>query len=128
MIGLSWRDLNASIRAAAHLVPGNRNVTSPPGRWLLGASTHMSISILFAVAYFCLIRRAAFAYGIVLWLVNTRVIAPAAFREEDRSFALADHLCWAAILHVMQRLLDGDCKSESPVVPVWRRAGSVAGG
>jgi hypothetical protein len=103
---LSSQDLNSSIRAAAHLVPGAKRVHSPAGRWAVGATAHMSLSVLFAVTYFCLIKRAALAYGATLWLVNTRIIAPAEFRREDRSYSLADHMCWAAVLHIFYRVLN----------------------
>lgn len=103
---LSAEDVNSSVRASAHLVPGNRHVQSPAARWAVGAMAHMSLSVLFGVTYFCLIRRAALAYGATLWLVNIKGLAPAGFRREDRSYALADHLCWAGIVQVMYRLLD----------------------
>jgi hypothetical protein len=103
---LSGEDLNSSVRAVAHLVPGAKGVHSPAGRWAIGATAHMSLSVVFAVAYFCFVRRAALAYGATLWLVNIKGLAPAGFRREDRSYALADHLCWAGMVHVMYRLLE----------------------
>jgi hypothetical protein len=108
MIALSGEDLSSSVRAVAHLVPGAGGVKSPQARWVLGASAHMSLSVFFAVIYSCLIRRAALAYGAALWLINIKVLAPQGFRQEDRSYALADHMFWAVVVDVMYRLFQDD--------------------
>lgn len=104
MVGLSFGDLNSSIRASAHLVPGNHRVSSPPGRWALGATVHMTLSVFFASIYSCVVKRSPLLFGTGLWLVNIKILAPPKFRREDRSYALADHLCWAGIVHAADRL------------------------
>jgi hypothetical protein len=104
MVVLSKEDLNSSIRASAHLVPGNRRVTSPPARWALGATVHMALSIFLAVVYSCVVKRGPLVFGSGLWLLNIKILAPPKFRQEDRSCALADHLCWAGIVHAVDRL------------------------
>lgn len=104
MVGLSVEDLNSSIRASAHLIPGNHRVTSPSGRWILGATVHMSLSVLFAVIYSCAVRKRPLLFGSGLWLLNIKILAPPKFRQEDRSYALADHLCWATIVHAVDSL------------------------
>ena len=107
MVVLSIKDLNSSIRASAHLVPGNHRVSSPPGRWALGAAVHMTLSVLFAVIYSCVVRKRPLLFGSGLWLINIKIFAPPKFRQEDRSYALADHLCWAATVHAVDRIRAG---------------------
>lgn len=110
---LSIEDLDRSIRAIAHLVPGNRRLTSPWRRRIAGAVTHMGLSAGFAVLYSCGIRKrlpvpslaAAGAYGTALWAVNIKLLAPQALREEDRSLALADHLGYGLVLELALRKL-----------------------
>ncbi|HVE75241.1 MAG TPA: hypothetical protein VND22_00565 [Actinomycetota bacterium] len=102
---LSKHDLAASTRAIAHLVPGNQRVRSPIMRFLLGGAVHMGISLTFATLYCCLIRRRPLIYGLVLWAVNLKLLAPRAVRDEDKSHALADHLVWAAMVGWLDRYL-----------------------
>ncbi len=89
-------ELNESIRSIAHLVPGNSKVKSQKGRWVLGAVTHMGISISFATLYSCRIRRRPLLFALALWVVNIKVLAPDEMRRQDRSKTLADHLMWGA--------------------------------
>lgn len=112
-LALSIEDLDQSIRAIAHLVPGNRRLRSRWSRRVAGAAAHMGLSAGFAVLYSCGIRQrlpvaslaAAGAYGTALWAVNIKILAPRPLREEDRSLALADHLGYGLVLELALRKL-----------------------
>ncbi len=112
-LALSIEDLDRSIRAIAHLVPGNRSMRSHWSRRAAGAVTHIGLSGGFGVLYSCGIRKrlpvtslvAAGAYGTALWAVNIKILAPRALREEDRSLALADHLGYGLVLELALRKL-----------------------
>ncbi len=111
---LSAQDLDRSIQSIAHIVPGNRRFRSAGSRRALGGLTHMAISTTFALLYSCEIRKrlsnphlpAAAGYGGALWAVNYKVAGPEAMKAEDRSFALADHLCWGAVVELCLQILD----------------------
>lgn len=113
-LALSPADLDRSIQSIALLVPGNRRWRSPWARRAVGSIVHMSLSAGFSIAYSCFLRiratqprfPAAAMYGAVLWLVNYRLLGPKAMKAEDRSFALADHLCWAVAVELTLRLMN----------------------
>ena len=112
-VALSIDDLDRSVRAIAHLIPGNRVLRSPWSRRVAGAAVHMGLSVGFGVGYACGLRRrlanpslaAAMAYGAALWAVNIKLLAPEALLEEDRSLTFADHLCYAVVLELSLRKL-----------------------
>jgi hypothetical protein len=112
-LALSIEDLDRSIRAIAHLIPGNRRLRSRWSRRVAGAVTHMGLSAGFAVLYSCGMRRrlpvpslaAAVLYGAALWAINIKILAPQALREEDRSLAFADHLGYGLVLELALRKL-----------------------
>lgn len=112
-VALSASDLDQSIQAIAHLVPGNRRLRSPLSRRALGAGTHMVISIGLASLYACAIRRRmrrpslarAAAGGAALWALNYRLLGPGAMKEQDRSLALPDHVGWAIAVEMTLRAL-----------------------
>lgn len=110
-IALTPSEMDRSIRSIAHLVPGNSRITSLWGRRAAGAAAHMAISLTFALLYPCAVRPrlrrpsvlAAAAFGGLLWLVNIKLMAPQAMRDEDVSLALPDHLCWAVVVEMCLR-------------------------
>jgi hypothetical protein len=104
MLLLTWEDVDQSIRAIAHLVPGNERIGSAWGRRALGATTHMGISLALATLYTCSVNKRPLAYGAALWTVNIKLLAPEEMRRQDRSYALADHLSWALVVHATSRL------------------------
>ncbi len=114
ILTLSAEDMDRSIQSIAHVVPGSRRFGSAWSRRVLGGLTHMAISTTFALLYSCVIRKrlsnphlpAAAGYGGALWAVNYKVADPAAMKAEDRSFALADHLCWGAVVEISLQILD----------------------
>lgn len=97
-------DLDQSIQAIAHLVPGNQRIVSAWGRRALGAATHMGISLTLATLYTCAVKRRPLVYGAALWAVNIKLLAPDEMRRQDRSLTLADHLTWALVVHATLRL------------------------
>jgi len=101
---LPWEDLDQSIQAIAHLVPGNERIGSAWGRRLLGAAAHMGISLALATLYTCAVKKRPLLYGAALWGVNIKLLAPEEMRRQDRSLALADHLAWAAAVDASRRL------------------------
>ena len=101
---LPWEDLDQSIQAIAHLVPGNERIGSAWGRRLLGAAAHMGISLALATLYTCAVKKRPLLYGAALWGVNIKLLAPEEMRRQDRSLALADHLAWAVAVHASRRL------------------------
>lgn len=60
---LSLPQLDESIKAVAHLVPGNARVSSPWGRRALGAAAHMGLSVGLACVYACSVRTRPVLYG-----------------------------------------------------------------
>jgi hypothetical protein len=103
---LPWDDVDQSIQAIAHLVPGNERIDSAWGRRALGAATHMGISLAMATLYACVVKKRPLAFGAALWAVNIKLLAPEEMRRQDRSYALADHLTWALVVHATSRLRD----------------------
>jgi hypothetical protein len=110
-VALSIDDLDRSVRAIAHLIPGNSRLRSLWSRRVAGAAVHMGLSVSFGVLYSCGTRRrldnpslaAAMAYGAALWAVNIKLLAPKALLEEDRSLTFADHLCYGVVLELSLR-------------------------
>lgn len=102
-LAISRHDFDESIQAIALLVPGNRAITSPAGRRMLGAVTHMALSTAFATIYTCRIRRGPITYAAALWFINIKLLAPRRFRRQDRSLTLADHLCWGVLLSLVTK-------------------------
>jgi hypothetical protein len=104
MLLLPWDDVDQSIQAIAHLVPGNEVVVSSTGRRALGAAAHIGISLALATLYTCKVKTRPLAYGAALWVVNIKLLAPEAMRRQNRSYALADHLTWAVMVHATSGL------------------------
>ena len=111
---LSPAELDRSLRSIAYLVPGNRRLKSAGSRRLAGAAIHVAISESFAGIYSCgvrpRLRTPSFTtpalYGVVLWAVNYRLLAPRELKAEDPSLALADHVCWALVVEATLRATD----------------------
>jgi hypothetical protein len=109
-IALTSQELDRSVQSIAYLVPGNA-VLSPWGRRVAGAGAHVGISLALGVVYRCLVRPRlgppsllkAAGFGIALWAVNIKLLAPKAMLEEDPSLRLPDHLCWAVVVEMCLR-------------------------
>jgi hypothetical protein len=104
--------LDRSVQSIAYLVPGNSRL-SPWGRRVAGASAHTAISLVLGVAYRCLVRPRmgppspvkAAGFGVAVWVMNIKLLAPERMLDEDPSLRLPDHLCWAVVVEMcLQRL------------------------
>ncbi|HEU4867526.1 MAG TPA: hypothetical protein VFV09_07350 [Actinomycetota bacterium] len=110
-LALTLPELDRSVRSIAHLVPGNSHLTSRWSRRVAGAATHMAISLSGSVLYSCWARRrlpkpsfiGAAAFGVALWAVDIKLLAPQPMLDEDPSLKLPDHLCWAVVVEMCLR-------------------------
>lgn len=105
-LALSPSELDAATRSIAHLVPGNARVTSMWGRRILGAGTHVAISVALASVYFCFVRRRPLMFAMAVWFINIKILEPEAMRSEDESLTFFDHLAWGATLSAAERIFD----------------------
>lgn len=109
-VALTTRELDRSVRSIAYLVPGNSRF-SPWGRRVAGAGAHVGISLALGVVYRCLVRPRlgpptvfkAAAFGVSVWAVNIKLLAPEGMLREDPSLRLPDHLCWALVVEMCLR-------------------------
>jgi uncharacterized membrane protein YagU involved in acid resistance len=109
-MALTPRELDRSVQSIAYLVPGNSRL-SPWGRRMAGAGAHVGISLVLGVVYRCLVRPRmgipsllkAAGFGVAVWAVDIKLLAPERMLEEDPSLRLPDHLCWALVVEMCLR-------------------------
>lgn len=71
----------------------------------------MAISLSGGVLYSCAVRGrfrnpsllGAAAFGVAVWAVNIKLLAPQPMLDEDPSLKLPDHLCWAVVVEMCLR-------------------------
>jgi hypothetical protein len=109
-LALTPSELDRSVQSIAYLVPGSSRL-SPWGRRVAGAGAHTAISLVLGAAYRCLVRprlgspslMKAAGFGVAVWAVDIKLLAPERMLEEDPSLRLPDHLCWALVVEMCLR-------------------------
>ncbi len=63
----------------------------------------MGLSIGFAIAYVCFIKKRPLLFGLTLWALGYHALGPTEMKRQDKSKVLADHLAWSMVVHAVSR-------------------------